>query len=537
MKSNFRFGPTRRIVIGMVACLSTVASTRAGTVPVPQQAAGWWRADGNANDVLALGNGMVRGSTTFIQGKAGLAFLFNGDDDGVIIPHRDELNVQPGGFTVEFWMKGGATQETQFLVVDKSHGFTDQTGWLFQGRNSNKNIEFGIGTGSSFPVVTSMVDVIDDAWHHVAGTWDGAMIRIYVDGTERDSLATTAVAGNTRDVHLGYAWGGGTPTRFFRGLVDELTYYTRALSGEEIAGIFNAGSDGKLPDCVPLVPGAKTWLQAEGDARDILSGNDGLLGNGTTFGPGMVGQAFSFDGTDDYVEIPDAGTAPGQQAFSIETWFKFNSFPDSQTQVVFTDGVTETSTYSFWYSSGNGQLAAHLSLDGGGTSFLLGAFNDTSRFHHFALTYDGVSILAYLDGAEVQNTMLPGTLADSTSPLLIGRSTLGSDHSLSGMVDELTIYSVTLSAADVQRIYLAGTAGKCLPVPGLIDMTTLAYAGGDFAFQVQGAEGHRYAIDASTNLVEWTELTVETVSGGVIGFSEMDVASFLRRFYRARFVP
>jgi hypothetical protein len=45
-------------------------------------------------------------------------------------------------------------------------------------------------------------------------------------------------------VNVGYHWGGGTPDRFFRGVVDEIQIFSRALSAAEIQAIFHAGSAG-----------------------------------------------------------------------------------------------------------------------------------------------------------------------------------------------------------------------------------------------------------------------------------------------------
>jgi hypothetical protein len=69
-----------------------------------------------------------------------------------------------------------------------------------------------------------------------------------VDGVLRGSTPVSTVAGNNRNLNIAFSWGGGTPTRFFRGSVDELAIYSRALNGAEIASIYNAGAAGKRTD-------------------------------------------------------------------------------------------------------------------------------------------------------------------------------------------------------------------------------------------------------------------------------------------------
>jgi hypothetical protein len=61
----------------------------------------------------------------------------------------------------------------------------------------------------------------------------------------KGSAALTTPVNNNRPMNMGFSWGGGTPQRFFRGTVDEVSVFTRALNPSEIQDIFNAGSAGK----------------------------------------------------------------------------------------------------------------------------------------------------------------------------------------------------------------------------------------------------------------------------------------------------
>jgi hypothetical protein len=60
--------------------------------------------------------------------------------------------------------------------------------------------------------------------------------------------------------------------------------------------------------CVVPPPGLLAWWGGDGDATDLRGGNDGALQGGAGFAAGNVGQAFSLDGVDDYVAIPDSPT-------------------------------------------------------------------------------------------------------------------------------------------------------------------------------------------------------------------------------------
>ena len=94
----------------------------------------WWTGDGNALDIRGGNNGTLVGGANFAAAQVGQGFAFTTDGDGVVVPSNSNLNVQGSGFTVNFWMKGLKNQsQATFLVIDKSYGVTDSTGWFFQG--------------------------------------------------------------------------------------------------------------------------------------------------------------------------------------------------------------------------------------------------------------------------------------------------------------------------------------------------------------------------------------------------------------------
>lgn len=225
----------------------------------PDNKVSWWKGEGNPNDTAGTNNGTLVGGTTYLAGRVGQAFNLNGTNAGVTIPHNTNLNVNPGGFSTEFWMRSNGPQGGQALVVDKSHGFVDSAGWAFQATNGSSNaIAFFMGAGgggsTNFVGVASSVNPFDGNFHHIAGTWDGSNIRLYVDGVLQGTTAFTSPVNNTRAVNIGYAWGGGSPQRWFNGIVDEVAVYSRALSESEIrgaAGVCGGGTPTPTPTNTP----------------------------------------------------------------------------------------------------------------------------------------------------------------------------------------------------------------------------------------------------------------------------------------------
>ena len=117
--------------------------------------------------------------------------------------------MQNPGFTVHFWMKGIKNQpQSLFDVIDKSHGWTDSTGWTFQGDSSTGRLFFHIGAGgggnTNFVGVAPATDILDGSFHHFVGTWDGSTISVYVDGTLEATTAFSAPVNNAKSLNLAY---------------------------------------------------------------------------------------------------------------------------------------------------------------------------------------------------------------------------------------------------------------------------------------------------------------------------------------------
>jgi hypothetical protein len=224
--------------------------------PAPAGLVDWWRAEINALDSAGTNNGVLV-NTTFTPGKVGWAFNLNGTNAWVQIPNSSWLN-PTGAFSVELWLNANSQQfYLPFLLVDKSHGFADSTGWAMQGNNDGTvSFFFGQGGGgaNNFIGVPTLISLLDNCWHRLVGVYTGTQILLYEDGVFQNMLNTSSLpVGNTRDVEIGRSWGGGFPTRFFRGLLDEVSYYNRALSTSEVSGLYAASLAGKTASLPPIV--------------------------------------------------------------------------------------------------------------------------------------------------------------------------------------------------------------------------------------------------------------------------------------------
>ena len=224
-------------------------------VEPPSGMVSWWRGEYSATDGVGTNHGTLINGTTFASGRVGQAFSFDGVDDYITVPHSP--NLHPSDITVDAWIKVKPTAEYQ-LVIDKGHGNGNASGWVLQIRPEGV-IDFCYGNGDpswNGTCATSASILTDDAWHHVAGTLDGITIRIYIDGVLEGSPPYPGTPQtNDQDIYIGTAWWG--EPRFFNGLIDEVGIFNRALTADEIAAVYYAGSAGICftPDTIPTAFG------------------------------------------------------------------------------------------------------------------------------------------------------------------------------------------------------------------------------------------------------------------------------------------
>jgi hypothetical protein len=217
--------------------------------------------------------------------------------------------------------------------------------------------------------------------------------------------------------------------------------------------------------CVAPPSGLVGWWQAEGNAKDITGTNNGILVNGATFAAGKVGQSFLFNGVNQYVTIPNAPALNPTSAVTLEAWINWASFGTSGAL----DFIVKDDPYGSdrQYMLGMVQVSSYWVLRPAvGVPSGLALFNgsvhmQTNTWYHVAMTYDGATLKQYINGVQDGSLAVTGAILPTSNPLIIGGEASG-PWDFAGKVDEVSLYNRALSATEIQAIYNAGIAGKCL---------------------------------------------------------------------------
>jgi len=232
--------------------------------PTPSNLVSWWRGEGDALDGADGNDGFLNGGASCAAGLVGSGFSFDGTGD-VRVPNNDTLNVQQ--FTIEAWVRPTQLDGPSEMIVNKEVGSTDneiQYELALRGpQDLDPNIPLGhfvfyIGQISGLPHgVAGWVDgggpVPIAAWSHVALTFNGSVVRAYINGVESRSYAGLAgsIPVTSGALRVGSRSDGSillSPLQRFNGLIDEVGFFNRALTADEVAEIYSAGAAGKCYD-------------------------------------------------------------------------------------------------------------------------------------------------------------------------------------------------------------------------------------------------------------------------------------------------
>ena len=142
--------------------------------------------------------------------------------------------------------------------------------------------------------------------------------------------------------------------------------------------------------CVPPPPNMVSWWPGDGNPNDIQDGNNGTLQGGATFAPGEVLQAFSFNGTSSFVNVPEAANLE-LQTLTIDAWVKPTDLTQERAIVVkSTFGINGNDfEYGLRVLAGGQAEGRITDAQGNFASVVSASVLTLNQFQHIALTYDG----------------------------------------------------------------------------------------------------------------------------------------------------
>ncbi len=425
---------------------------------------GYWNFDDNALDHSGNVNHAVLHGTGFSDDIppaiiSGRSISFNGLSDYIRIPDSPTLNLATGAgqpFTVAYWFK---TTETQAKVVmekgARSHFATRMEAFADAGK-----ISFRMQDDSANQV-TSVEPVNDGQWRHFTASFDGQILRLYIDGVLNAQVAETGHLDNTDPLVIGSRFGAAP----WKGMMDDLALWNCALTEEQIAGLSDGSLrplevNGIISDVDDRLAG---YWNFDGTVDDVSQRGHNATNYGAVFStevPPPIGQGTSlrFNGINNYVVVPDAPELRIGSNFTLSLWMKSNDLDQSQKYVLSRHG-------------GHQQAIIYEYVDNHVEFFGPSATGSDPRpgsqmpvadtdWHHVAYTYDGSVWSGYVDGVRIFSVQRSFVLNTGVYPWYIG-SANGSVAFFDGWIDDVSIWIDALSEQEI-AVLAAGASPRAL---------------------------------------------------------------------------
>jgi hypothetical protein len=215
---------------------------------------GWWKLDEGTSSTTADSSG-IGGSGTLVSNTTWTAASMvgpfavdlNGTSNWVSINDYNEADPE-GAITISAWIKATSADTAQMNIMGKMRSTSGFSGWTMY-RSAGEKFEFTIRNTSSATSTGASTAVSDGTyantdWHHVVGVYNGAQVRIYVDGVNGDSTppSTTIFLQNTANFVCLGSVNAGSPgcsaAIMWGGTIDDARIYNRALSADDVAELY-----------------------------------------------------------------------------------------------------------------------------------------------------------------------------------------------------------------------------------------------------------------------------------------------------------
>lgn len=247
--------------------------------------AGYWRLGETSGTAIGDSSGFGRAGT-WSAAPTRSAGLLTSDTDGAVtlagvitgqVLYDSGMDA-PSALTVEAWIKSTASGSTfNYAILDRD--VLSNRVWQFRMSSAGKLQFVTIGGSMGVVTATSTRSINDGSAHHVAATFDGSNLRLYIDGTLETTVAAVgAFTTNTTRLGIGVnnSGNGNAAVGQFVGTIDEAAYYTHTLSATRIAAHYAAGI-ASLPASTTTINATRAGATAPGRAPTVAVVNDATI--------------------------------------------------------------------------------------------------------------------------------------------------------------------------------------------------------------------------------------------------------------------
>lgn len=467
-----RYVPALLLTLLVLVCLSGVVVASSESLLVDLQHYYASDFDGSFLDSVGSVNGVITNATYTSSGKINGAYQYNNDSYVTLGTGSDLPGTGDYSITGWFYLD---TLDDWNQIITKSKQAYDSFQYEVRVKPDNK-LQYIIGyTDNSFEDVETTESLTSGQWYFFVATVNGSSMKLYVNGTLKDSDTLTKTRATTTQAPvIGSRDSADTPDTFFDGRIDEVSYYNRTLSPAEVMELYNSGSgyrpveydktltvrdyftNDTLPDANVTINDKVYYLDENAsmtvnNASKDQSGNHNSmqLMNGT-----LSDNVYTSQGQNGWLKNSVDESVFDLQTFTISYWAKPNSTGNrmdvfSKGENSYVGSIKSNLAPNFWVHDGSyRELVANESLNNTEWAHITYVYNKTASRYE-----------VYINGV-LSNSIDPSgynTLTNNGLPFVIGVTTeakanLPTGNHYNGSLDDFIIYNRSLSTEEISKL-------------------------------------------------------------------------------------
>jgi len=243
-------------------------------------------------------------------------------------------------------------------------------------------------------------------------------------------------------------------TKPIAGVISVITILTLIGTVGALNGWFGGG--GKIPEDTFTRGLVAYWSFDEGSGNIAYdasgNGNHGTLTNGPKWTQGKIGGALSFDGVDDYVEVPHSSSLMPISSISISFWMKKLKDPLRGWVGLFYKRGSENSGYNGYSVLLQTDGSIRWEFPGVANAVVDSSVLANNTWYYIVAVYDGSSMKIFINGSLNNSRAVSGNIIPTVANLIIGTR----DAYFNGLIDEVRIYNRALSPEEIRFHYSRG---------------------------------------------------------------------------------
>lgn len=460
----------KKTILFLVMAVALTTSTLFAQVPsyVPTNGlVGYWPFNGNANDESGNGNNGTSNGTTLTTdrfGNANSAYSFDGLNDYIDCGNSSSVST-PTNFTFSVWINPSSIKNNNFppyenVIISKYAGWNGYILSIFDEKGE-------IRIHNEPEVKRAITNVLTpNTWMNLIAVKDNLNLKIYLNNIliQNTDISTfnPSMISSTSLIFGKASWTSSLsePGGNFNGKIDDICFWNRALSQQEITNMYNGVNYSDTCNAVSgsLVNGLVAYYPFCGNAND-QSGN-GLNGvvNGATLTTDRFGNsnsAYNFNGTSDFIKVLDNDLLDLTQNLTLSAWISPNSVVNEQ--AIFGKGKISSQTgYSLLHNvliPEKTGISIQNSPIPASEAHINSSTLNQNTWYQLVGTYNGSELKLYLNGILVDTIftslqLMPNSLTD----LFIGCE-LSGFRFFKGKIDDIGIWNRALTQQEITKLF------------------------------------------------------------------------------------